>query len=231
VRPLTLWRYEIRRTGWTALLGPPIAVAVGVAAAVANPQPGATTTARILLGALEMAIPLAAGVSCASLVGRDPAVEIQLTSPTPYRRTVLRRTAVTLLWAGAVAVLMAVVLILTGWWDRWPANHGPLAGQLTWLAPVLGLSGLGLFAGAVLRSPGGAGALVTSVWAIQQFFAGSAQEHLAGRLLYLFATTRGAVPGEWTANRLTLIGAAAVLIALAFVVLGRSERLIGGEDE
>ncbi|GLY98871.1 hypothetical protein [Actinoplanes sp. NBRC 103695] len=231
MRPLTLWRYEIRRTGWTALLGPPIAVALGIAAALANPQPGDTTTARILLGALEMAIPLAAGVSCASLIGRDPAVEIQLTSPTAYRVTLVRRMAVTLGWTAAVAMLMAGVLIVTGWWDRWPASHGPVAGQLTWLAPTLGLSGLGFAAGAVLRSPGGAGALVTSVWAIQQFFAGSAQENLPGRLLYLFATTRGAVPGDWTANRLTLLGAAAVLIALALVVVGRSERLIDGEDE
>jgi hypothetical protein len=219
------------RAGWAALLGPPIAVAVGVAAALANPIPGDATTARILLGALEMAVPLAAGVACASLVGRDPAIELQLTAPTSYRVTLLRRMAVTLAWTGAVAALTAVVLIVTGWWARWPANHGPLAGQLTWLAPTLGLSGLGFAAGAVFRSPAAAGALVTTLWAIQQFFAGSAQEHLPGRLLYLFATTRGTVPGDWTANRLTLLGAAAVLTALALVLLGRSERLVKEEDE
>jgi hypothetical protein len=231
VRPLILWRYEVRRVGWGALLGPPIAVVVGIAAALANPQPGDTTTARILLGALEMAIPLAAGVACASLVGRDPAVELQLTAPTPYRVTLLRRMAVTLVWTAAVAALMAGVLIATGWWARWPANHGAFAGQLTWMAPTLGLSGVGFAAGAVFRSPAAAGALVTTLWAIQQFFAGLAQQHLPGRLLYLFATTRGAVPGDWTANRLTLLGAGAALIALALVVLGRSERLISQEDE
>jgi hypothetical protein len=231
VRPLTLWRYEVRRAGWAALLGPPIAVALGIAAALANPQPGDATTARILLGTLEMAVPLAAGVACASLVGRDPAVELQLTAPTPYRVTVVRRMAVTLAWAAAVAVLMAVVLIATGWWARWPANHGPVVGQLTWLAPTLGLSGAGLAAAAVFRSPAGAGALVTTVWALQQFFGDLAQHTRPGRLLYLFATTRGAVPGDWTANRLTLIAAAAVLIALALVVLGQKERLIGEGDE
>jgi hypothetical protein len=231
MRPLTLWRYEACRAGWAALLGPPIAVAVGIAAALANPQPGDTTTARILLGALEMAIPLAAGVACASLVGQDPAVELHLTARTPYRVTLLRRMAVTLVWTATVAALMAVVLIAAGWWGRWPANHGVFAGQLTWVAPTLGLSGVGFAAGAVFRSSAAAGALVTTLWAIQQFFAGLAQQHLPGRLLYLFATTRGAEPGDWTANRLTLLGAGAALTALALVVLGRSERLIGGEDE
>ena len=231
MKPLTLWLYEARRAGWSALLGPPIAVALGIAAALANPQSGDRSTARILLGALEMAIPLAAGVACASLVGRDPAVELQLAAPIQYRVTLLRRMAVTLGWTAVVAVLMAIALIATGWWDRWPANHGPLVGQLTWIAPTLGLSGLGFAAGAVFRSPGAAGALVTTLWAIQQLFANLAQQSGPGRLLYLFATTRGASPDDWTANRLTLLGAAAALIALALIVLGRSERLIGEEDE
>jgi hypothetical protein len=231
VRPLTLWRHEARRAGWAALLGPPIAVALGVAAALANPQPGDTTTARILLGALEMAIPLAAGVACASLIGRDPAVELQLTASTSYRVTLLRRMAVTLGWTAAVAVLTAAVLIATDWWARWPANHGAYAGQLTWVAPTLGLSGVGFAAGAVFRSPAAAGALVSTLWAVQQFFADLAQQHLPGRLLYLFATTRGAVPGDWTANRLSLLVTGTALIAFALVVLGRSERLIAQEDE
>lgn len=231
MRPLTLWRYEARRAGWTALLGPPLAVAAGIVAAVANPLPGDTTTARVLLGGLEMAVPLAAGVGCASLVGRDPAVELQLTAPTAYRVTVLRRMAVTVGWAAVVAAVTAVALIATGWWARWPANHGPVVGQLTWVAPTAGLGGLGLAAAAVFRGPAAAGALVTTLWAIQQFFADLAQRHQPGRLLYLFATTRGAVPGDWAANRLVLLGAGAALTALALVVLGRPEALIGGEDE
>jgi hypothetical protein len=231
VRPLTLWRYEARRAGWAAVLGPPIAVAAGLAAALASPQQEDIGTARILLGGLEMAVPLAASVACASLVGRDPAVEVQLAAPTPYRATLLRRMAVILGWTAAVAALTAVVLIATGWWARWPANHGPIVGQLTWVAPTLGLSGLGFAAGAVFRSPAAAGALVTTVWAVQQFFADLAQDHRPGRLLYLFATTRGAVPGDWLANRLALVAAAAAFVGLALVVLGRSERLIWEGDE
>lgn len=220
VRPMDLWRYEVRRAGWVSLLGPPIAIAVGVTAALVNPQPGETTTARILFGAVEMAVPLAAGVACASLVGRDPAVELQLTAPTPYRITLLRRAAVTLGWTAAVAALAAAALIATGWWVRWPDHRGPLVGQLTWVAPTVGLSGVGFAAGAGFRSPAAAGALVTTLWAVQQFFADLAQQHLPGRLLYLFATTRGAVPGDWVANRLALLGAGAALVACALVEPG-----------
>jgi hypothetical protein len=231
VRPLTLWRYEARRAGWAALLGPLIAVGLGVSAALADSQAGDATTARFLLGGLEMGVPLAAGVGCASLVGRDPAVELQLAVATPYRVTLLRRLAVTLGWAAVVAGVTAAVLIATGWWARWPDNHGPVAGQLTWAAPVVGLGAVGFAAGAVFRGPAAAGALVTTLWMFQQLFAELAQLHLPGRLLYLFATTRGTVPGDWTGNRLALLGAAATLVALALVVLDHSERLIGQEEE
>jgi hypothetical protein len=231
VRPLTLWQHEFRRAGWAALLGPPVAVALGVCLAVASSSPDATATARILLGVLEMAVPLAAGVACASLVGRDPLAEVQLTVPTAYRFTLLRRVAVTLGWAATVAALTAVALIATGWWERWPASHGSFAGQLTWLAPTLGLGAAGFAAGAVFRSPAAAGAVITSLWIFQQIFADLAQEHYPARLLYLFATTRGAVPGDWAANRLALVGAAVVLLALALLVLGRAERLIGEGDQ
>jgi len=229
VRPLTLWRYEARRAGWTAALGPPLAIAAGIAAALVNPLAG--DKARILLGGLEMAIPLAAAVACASIVGRDPAVELQLSAPTQYRVTLLRRVTMTLGWAAAFAAGTALVLITTGWWARWPANHGPFIGQLTWIAPTLGLSGLGLAASALFRSPAAAGALVTTLWALQQFLGDAAQQNLPGRLLYLFATTRGSEQGDWTANRLTLVGLGAALIVLALLVLGRKERLIGEEDE
>jgi hypothetical protein len=231
VRPLSLWRYEARRAGWTALLGPPVVVALCVGGLLADRPSSDTTTARVLLGILEMGVPLAVGVGCASLVGRDPAAELQLTVPTPYRITLLRRLVLTLGCGAVLAAVSAAVLVATGWWERWPANHGALTGQLTWLAPLLGLGALGFAAGAVFRGPAAAGAVVTTLWTLQQVFAEGAQEHLPARLLYLFATTRGAVPGDWTANRLALLGLAAVLVALGLVLLGRSERLIHEGDQ
>jgi hypothetical protein len=230
VRPIDLWRYEVRRAGWAALLTPPVATAALVLVALLDS--GAATdraTARNLVAALEMAMPLAAGIGAASLVGRDPAVELQLTVPTAYRSTLLRRLAVTLGWAGLLSVLVVAGLAATGWWARWPESHGPYLGQLVWLAPTLGLGGLGFLAGAVFRGPAAAGSLVAACWIVEQVFAGAVQEHAWSRLFYLFATTRGAVPEDWTANRLTLVAAALALGALGWLLLGRGERLLRGE--
>lgn len=229
---MPLWRHEIRRAGWTALLAPPLAVgAIVLVAALNAARQTDLNTARTLFAALEMAAPLAAGIGAASLVGRDPAAELLLTMPTAYRSVLLRRLGVTVGWTALVAVLLAGSLLATGWWARWPANHGALLGQLTWLAPTVGLAALGFLAAAAFRAPAAAGGLVAICWVFQQLFAGAAQEQHWSRLLYLFATTRGAVPADWTANRLTLIGVAAVLAALAWLLLGRSERLLQGVTE
>ena len=76
VRPLALWGHEVRRAGRATLLGPPSAFALGAVVFVADPLSDDVMTARILLGVLEMAVPLAVGVGCASLVGRDRALAI-----------------------------------------------------------------------------------------------------------------------------------------------------------
>jgi hypothetical protein len=225
VRPIDLWRYEVRRAGLTALLTPPVATAALVLIALLD---GGAATDRNLFAALEMALPLAAGVGAASLVGRDPAVELQLTVPTAYRATLLRRLAVTLGWASLLAVLVVAVLVATGWW---PQNRGVPSGQLVWLAPTLWLGGLGFLAGAAFRSPAAAGGLVTTWWIVQQLFPDLLQGRDWSRLFYLFASNRGTVPEDWTANRITLVTTALVLGGLGWALLGRPERLLRGEAE
>ena len=226
---LPLWRYEVRRVGWAALLTPPLAAAVVAGFALVDRSPGADerSASGNLFAALEMALPLVTGIGAASLVGRDPTVELQLTLPTRYRTTLLRRLAVLLGWTGLVALAIAAYLIGTGW----PWTHGTVVGQLIWLAPTLWLAAVGLLAGAVLRSPAAAGGLVAVLWLVEQLFRATFQEHAWSRLLYLFATTRGAVPGDWMANRLTLVGTALALGVAAWALLGRTERLVGGEVE
>jgi len=229
---MDLWRYEVRRAGWAALLTPPVATAALVLVALLDGGADTDrTTARNLIAALEMAMPLAAGVGAASLVGRDPAVELQLTVPTSYRSTLLRRLVVTLGWAALLAVLVVAGLAATGWWERWPGTHGVVAGQLVWLSPTLCLGGLGFLAGAAFRGPAAAGGLITTLWLLDQVLASALQEQYWQRLLYLFATTRGAVPGDWAANRFTLLVAALAFGAVAWLLLGRGERLLRGEAE
>jgi hypothetical protein len=234
MRPLSLWRHEVRRAGWAALLTPPIAAAVVLGAAVdeaARLDQPSQDTAHILQALLEMALPLAAGVGAASLVGRDPVVELHLTLPTTYRSTILRRLAVSAGWVAVLALTAAVVMVASGWWHRWPAAHPPLAGQLTWLAPTLCLAGLGVLAGALSSSPAAATSAVVALWFFDMAAGGLLQDHRWSRLLYLFATTRGTVEADWTANRVTLIAAGAAMTSAGWLLLRRPSRLLTKEAE
>jgi hypothetical protein len=228
VRPLALWRYEVRRAGWAALLTPPVATGLTLLLVIAGTadSPSQANTARAMFALMEMAIPLAAGIGTASLIGPDPGVEWQLTLPTSYRATLLRRFGVTLGWAALVAAIFAAGLVTTGWWDRNPDNHGAFAGQMVWLAPTLWLGAAGLLAGALLRNPAAASGLIAGVWILEQVLADAVQTNQWSRLLYLFASTRGVEPADWTANRLTLLVTAVCLAGAAWLLLGRPERLL-----
>jgi hypothetical protein len=234
MRPLSLWRHETRRAGWVALLGPLLAAGIVVATAVY----GATrlgeperSTALALQSMLEMALPLAAGIGAASLVGRDPAIELQLTLPTAYRATILRRLVVVAGWAAVLAVAAAAIMVAGDWWHRWPAARSPLVGQLTWLAPTLCLAGLGLLGGALTGSPAVATTAVATLWVLNQAAGDQLQEHGWSRVLYLFATTRGTVEADWARNRLTLVAAGLAMIAAAWLLLRRPGRLLTKEAE
>jgi hypothetical protein len=176
-------------------------------------------------------LPLAAGVGAASLVGADPAVELQLTLPTAYRATILRRLAVTAAWVALIALSAAAFMVASGWWHRWPAAHPPLVGQLTWLAPTVCLAGLGLLAGALSGSPAVATVVISSLWVFEFAAVGPLQEHRWSRLLYLFATTRGTVEADWTANRLTLLAAGVAMTAAGWLLLRHPTRLLTKEAE
>jgi hypothetical protein len=234
MRSLSLWRHEARRAGWAALLVPPLAAVVMLGAAVdgaARLGAPSRSTALLLHSLLEMALPLAAGVGAAGLVGRDLAIELHLTMPITYRSTILRRLVLTAGWAGTIALSTALAMVASGWWHRWPAAHPALAGQLTWLAPTLCLSGLGLLAGALSASPALATSTVVGVWFFDLAAGGLLREHHWSRLSYLFATTRGSVGEDWTANRLTLVAAGVAMISAGWLLLRRPSRLLTKEAE
>jgi hypothetical protein len=234
MQPLSLWRHEVRRVGWAAPLAPLLAAvglaAVAVDSAIRLDQPD-SSTALVLHSLLEVALPLAAGMVAANLVGRDPAIELQLTLPTPYRSTILRRLVVTVGWVAAVALTTAAFMVASGWWHRWPETHPALAGQLAWLAPTLCLCGLGLLAGALSGSPAVASIVVATLWVFEYAAAGPLQEQRWSRLLYLFATTRSTVDRDWTANRLTLVAAGVAMTAAGWLLLRRPSRLLTKEAE
>jgi len=223
------WRYEARRAGRATLLAPWLVTALLAAGAtLAARTAGNGAIPRTLLSAVEMAIPLVVGVSAASLVGRDPAVELQLAMPAGYRGTLLRRWAVTVAASALLAAGLCGGLMASGWWARWPRTHGVLLGQLTWAAPVCWLAGLGLLAGAVLRGPAAAATVVTAPWLLEQLLPDQLQAHQWSRLLYLFATTGGR-DADWGPNRFVLLASSVPLAAGAWLLLGQTQRLLGGE--
>jgi hypothetical protein len=234
MRPLSLWHHELRRAGWVGLLPPVLAEVILVGAAVDGAarlgQP-ARDTALVLHSSLELALPLAAGIAAGSLVGRDSAIELQLTMPTPYRGTILRRLIVSAGWVALIALAAAAIMVASGWWDRWPGAHEPLAGQLTWLAPTLCLSGLGLLIGALSGSPATATSAVTALWFFHLAAGSLLGQHRWSRLLYLFATTRATTDDDWLANRLTLVAAGVAMISLGWLRLRRPGRLLTKEAE
>ncbi len=199
------WR-EARQVGPATLLAPALLTAVVAGGAALN----GGALAKPLLFAVEMGVPLAAGISTAALLARHPAVELHLTLPTRYRTVLLCRGA---------AISVAAGLAAAGSWPLLPRTHGALLGQLTWLAPLCLLVSLGLFAAAVLRFPAGATAVVVAPWLLELVLPGRIPS-----VVNLFATSMGG--DDWMANRLTLIAASLPLALTGWLVLARTERLL-----
>ena len=219
-----IFRYEVRRAGWPVLVAPPLAAAaVGTLALIGARSGDNQRTAYAWFCVLEMAIPLAVGIGASSLVGRDPVLELQLTLPTRYRGTLLRRATVAVGVGALVASAVAALLVATGWWQRWPQARGGWLGQLTWFAPTVALAAFGLLAAALLRAPGAAAATVAALWLFEQM-----APHWLPAPLLLFATTRP-FTGDWTVNRTALLASAPVLLAAAWPLLGRAQWLLAGE--
>ncbi|WP_283133432.1 hypothetical protein [Rhizohabitans arisaemae] len=233
MKPLALWSHELRRAGPAALLAAPILATLTSLFAVFSTELGTRdgVTEWFLLGAVEMGIPLVAGMAAASLLGQDRALELQLTFPRRYRGTVLRRLTVAFGAVAGSSLICSAVLLAAGWRNLSPDYPASLTGQLTWLAPTLWLAALGLFAAAVLRSTAGATTVVAFVWGLQQLTTAILQENHVTRLLYLFDTTRGTVPEDWLWNRFTLLATALPLLAVAWYLLGDTEWVKGGGSE
>jgi hypothetical protein len=93
------------------------------------------------------------------------------------------------------------------------------------------MAGLGLLVGALAGNAALAASTVAMMWTFHLAATGPLQNHRWSRQLYLFATTRGGPELDWTANRLTLLGAGAGMSAAAWLLLRRPVRLLTKEPE
>jgi len=228
------WRHEASRLGRSALLAPPAIVLAAGALVLSTAARSGAPVARLAAGVVEMGLPLAVGIGVAGLVSSDPLLELQLSLPTTFRVTLARRVALLLGWAGALAALGTVALVLGG---RWPGRGINAQTQLVWLAPMILLAGLGLAAGALTARGIVGTATVGALWILQVVDPGVFVAHRAGRLLYLFAN--GRVPGApytangrlttvWAHDRGLLLAAGLGLTVMAWIALRSPERLLRG---
>lgn len=192
--------------------------AVVIAALRGTGHPAGPFAASLVEGVL----PLGTAIAVARLLGTDPALELQLSYPAAYRRTLLHRAALVAGWSSAFAAVTAAALQVTGLWAP-----GLARAELAWLVPTAALTAIAVAAGAA-AADGRAGAAVAAlVWVIQESLARSFAGHPALRPFYLFATSRpGPARVAYWPNRLSLLLVAVAAAAAGWLLLGRPARLL-----
>jgi len=161
------WRYEVRLCGWRTVLGPLLALAALAVFAVLISFSAAREVNPILSFGLDL-LPLVAGIAAASAVSGDGLVELQLSLPTSFRLTVVRRLVVALGWPILLTLIGTLGLSLTQRlvWPVAATGYTPLD-VLIWLPPLLWLAGCGAAVTLGLRNiaaaTGAVGLVVLSV--------------------------------------------------------------------
>lgn len=223
-------RYEARILGPGVLGTPLLIVAVFDALALLTVVAGGRgeIVARVLTSALEIGLSLGAGIAAANLVASEPTVELHLAMVDGYRATALTRLGLAIGTTCLLGLVLTAVMAATG-----TLLSGVSFGfsQLVWAAPVLWMTAAGAVLALVMRSRAGSVGVVTGIWLAE--FIG--RELFRGRAwlkpFNLFATSFARGAPWWLTNRLELIGMAAVLFIVAWVLLGAPEAFVGTAHE
>lgn len=170
----------------------------------------------------EVLLPALVGWLAASLVLRDPLLEVVLTTPYRQSRLVLERLAVFFV----TAVVAWMVLLTAVWWQA--ARPEMPFGELIFasLSTTVLFGAVGLWGSLRLRTWIGAGLVVTLVWG-----AGLVFRHiwLSHPLSYPFLTyfLRDSLGhAVWWANRLLLCGISAILVVDSCRLVNKEEMLL-----
>lgn len=237
-------RYELKLMGRRVILTP-ILVMIGFALIALFLHTRAVDPARTLSASLEMIIPLATGIVVATITSQDNAIELQLTMPKKYDRTVLGRFIMIFGWTVCVALLSGIVIYALN------LQYIPLATSsesvtlqfltqvLTWIAPLLWLVGIGVCLALLLRSRSASSALIGGIWIFEIIF----KDYIAAtnwlHPVLLFPTTLiplvGTIPqiyfNIWLTTRLELIGTALVFLFIGWLLLRNTESLLKTSSE
>ncbi len=222
-------RYEVRALG-PMLFSIPLALAaffVGLTGMFLLGHVVHMLIASLLIAALEGCLPLAAGIILSTIAVQDASLELLLTLPVAYRRIVFLRFALILGWMLLVELLATLALSA---FLPWVPVKSLAAFQLTWLAPLLWLSGAGILLALLLRNQANSGAILGCIWILQLLFHGFFAQNGWTQLWFLFATLYTPGASFWLTNRLELIATALVLFIAVWWFLRDPERRFFGED-
>ena len=230
VAPATaLALYEVRRLGVAGLSTPPLVLLLfGMMAGLWGLLgAGDVQVARLLTAALELGLPLAAGVVAASVTADDPARDLQLALKTSYRTTLARRLGALVAWASLWALAWSFGLRISGYWGLW-VPEPLLLGGLVWAAPLLWFVAAGTALALLLGGRNTSGALLGGLWAFENLSRGSFLTSEWLRPEFLFATIYAPGADFWLVNRLALVGTALLLGFGAWLLASRTESLSRG---
>jgi hypothetical protein len=222
-------RYELRRVGLAGLLTPLLIMLAfsgfGLLMRANGVSPDRST--RAVVAGLEIGVATAAGLIAATLVASDSLLELHLSLATRYRTTFARRLALMLGWTALVGIATTLVVRLVG---HELAPVSLLVQQLVWLAPLACFTGIGLLLALVLRSRGGAAAVIAGIWIAESVLGKAFDATSWLHPVFLFATSYSAGQPYWLGNRLELIAIGLLFGGLALYWLKRNPSiLLGGE--
>jgi hypothetical protein len=245
--PLDRVRYELK-LAWKTMLLLPLALLVAVALLVLVQRFVAhQSSERLLLATVEMLLPTAAGIMVATTLAHDDALELHLTLPRSYARTGLLRVLVLTGWCACLACVVLAAIMLLGIVPLPPfaASVSPPVEmalvQLVWLSPMLWLVAAGLCLALATKSRTASGALLGGIWLLDLLFVGVLVQTAWLRPFLLFPATfviypaslvsRASFDAYWLTTRFELLGMAAVLLPLGWLMLRDYEGLLKGVSE
>jgi hypothetical protein len=219
---------ERRVLGWRVVGVPALAAVVVVGLALLGEIGGRTSgvATALVTGGIELVVPLSAAVATGFVVGADPARELQLSLPRPYRNTVGRRALLATLAPALVALLLLHLVLRPNGQEVEAVGWAGWAVDLTWLATLIWMTAVVCFCTVALRSATAAVALMAVLAATEVLLHDLFVSTPWLRPLFLLATTAGVAPSEWWMNRVALLMMAAPIVALTALLLRRPDRLL-----
>lgn len=202
--------------------------------------------ARTLLSEAEVFLPLVAGMTVGTFTIQEPSLELHLTLPSTYRRTIFLRLAILVGTTAIVSCIFLSILTAMGYWYLPPfLLSGPqimqwLIIQLIWIAPLLWFVGISLVLSVLLKSSVLSGSVLAGIWLMELVLWDPFLHNPWLRSQYLFSTTMFIYQGKgvalpasffnavWLIPRFELIGTALVLLLLGWFLLQNTERLLKG---